>query len=63
MNIMLLLFQGVHMKTLGSYNFAELDDPITQAILIEESLDLEFMELLFGRMNDVRKDSLNPEKN
>ena len=51
------------MKTLGSYNFAELDDPITQAILIEESLDLEFMELLFGRMNDVRKDSLNPEKN
>lgn len=50
------------MKTLGEYNFAELDDPITQAILIEESADPEFMELLFASMNRVRKDSLNPEK-
>jgi hypothetical protein len=49
-------------KNIGDYNFAELDDPTTQAMLIEESLDPEFMELLFGNMNRVRKDSLNPEK-
>ena len=50
------------MKSIGSYNFAELDDPMTQAMIIEESLDPEFMELLFDRMNKVRKDSLDPEK-
>lgn len=49
-------------RELSSYSFKELDNIEIQAKLIEESDDKEFMYSLFERMNQARRDSLNPNK-